>query len=186
MESPQPTNRAPLTQFGLKLGFSKIPKVTYFLQENPIPDISLDVVNRGTMVKDYPLPGTKMTYEDLVIKFLVDEDLVSWTEVYNWMVGLGAPESAEQFASLAKNDRDDHITVDPLPKNRIQIPARPIHDATLHLYNSDNVHKWDVEFSDIWPFRLSGIRFATTDRAPEYAVATAHFKYTIYRMRRVG
>ena len=46
-----------------------------------------------TYLKDLPIPGDKMEFEDLNVRFLVDENLENYMEIQNWMRGLGFPES---------------------------------------------------------------------------------------------
>ena len=53
-----------------------------------------------TYLKDIPIPGDKMEFEDLSVRFLVDENLENYMEIQNWMRGLGFPESLQEIYDL--------------------------------------------------------------------------------------
>ena len=53
-----------------------------------------------TYLKDLPIPGDKMEFEDLNVRFLVDENLENYMEIQNWMRGLGFPESLQEIYDL--------------------------------------------------------------------------------------
>jgi hypothetical protein len=48
-------------------------------------------------LKDIELPGDKLIFGDLTLRFLVDEDLENYLEIQNWMRGLGYPESLQEI-----------------------------------------------------------------------------------------
>ena len=54
---------------------SKLPKVEFFCQSANIPGIGLGEAEVDTPLKSIPFPGDKVTYQDLAISFLVDENL---------------------------------------------------------------------------------------------------------------
>ena len=43
-------------------------------------------------LKNIPIPGEKLSYNDFVLKFIVDESLENYLLVHNWMRGFGFPE----------------------------------------------------------------------------------------------
>ena len=86
----QPTklDYASPTQF--KFSILKLPKVEYFCTSVNIPGIELSSGGQqGTLLKDIPLPGNKLTYEPLQMRFIVDENLENFQEIHGWLVGLG-------------------------------------------------------------------------------------------------
>ena len=58
-----------------KFGLIKLPKVEYFCTAANIPGITLGTANQPTPLKDLPIPGDKLEYDNLSITFLVDEGL---------------------------------------------------------------------------------------------------------------
>ena len=61
------------TQFRFLI--NQLPKVQYFTTEANIPGISMGDGVFNTPLKDIPILGYKLTYEDLAISFIVDENL---------------------------------------------------------------------------------------------------------------
>ena len=49
-----------------------------------------------TYLKDIEVPGDKLQYGDLVIQFLVDEDMKNYLEIYKWLMALGYPDTVNQ------------------------------------------------------------------------------------------
>ena len=70
--SRQPTklDYASPTQF--RFSIIKLPKVEYFATAANIPGITLGQANQPTPLKDVPIPGDKLEYDNLNITFLVD------------------------------------------------------------------------------------------------------------------
>ncbi len=173
----QPVNRSPATGLIFTMSFSRIPDVTYFLQESGIPGLGFDSLpEQSTRYKQIPRVGDKLTYEDLDMTFLVNEDLSSWISMHDWLVGLGAPETARQYARELTST----------PPDSTPIKGDPAKDASLFVYNSDNIAKLKVDFEGLIPYRLSKIRYSVTDNDIQYLVATVSFKYTIYRITRLS
>ena len=70
--------------------------------------MSLGIANQPTYLKDIPVPGDKIVFEDLTLRFIVDEDLVNYTEIYNWIKGLGYPEDLEQIYDLQREKKNKY------------------------------------------------------------------------------
>ena len=51
-------------------------------------------------LQTYHLPGDTISFSDLEITFLVDENLENYREIHGWMYGIGFPKSRTQFADL--------------------------------------------------------------------------------------
>ena len=102
----QPTklDYASPTQF--KFNVIKLPKVTYFCTQVNVPGVSLGgTIDQQTRFKDIPQPGDKLTYGDLTIRFLVDENMQNYMTMHNWLIGIGFPETPQQFADQT-TDKD--------------------------------------------------------------------------------
>ena len=102
---PTQTDYASPTQF--KFNIIKLPKVEYFCTAVNIPGISLGGnVTQQTRFKDIPLPGDKLSYEDLTMTFIVDENLENFQEIHGWLVGLGFPRDNSEFRDLISSGND--------------------------------------------------------------------------------
>ena len=90
-------NRNFLSPTGFKFGLKRSPGVAFFCNQANIPSLDLGVAEQPSYLKDIPIPGDKMQFGDLNLRFLVDEDLVNFMEIQNWIRGLGFPESLAEF-----------------------------------------------------------------------------------------
>ena len=95
---PDKLDYASPVQFRFKC--SKLPTVEFFCQSANIPGISIGTATMPTGLKDIPIPGEKVSYQDLSISFLVDENLNNYKEIHDWIIALGFPQNHTQFADL--------------------------------------------------------------------------------------
>ena len=165
-------NRNFLAPTGFKFTLDRAKSVSFFCNQANIPDISLGVAEQPTYLKDIPLPGDKMTFEDLNLKFLVDEDLKNYMEIQNWMRGLGYPESLKEIYNWQR----ENPNLDQPEGSQLNLYC----DATLIILNSSNLGNFKVNFRDVFPTSLSTLTFDATPVDIDYFTAEVSFKYTIY------
>ena len=96
-----PNNQNFLSPVGFKFIIGRTPNVDFFCQSASIPQVEIGVRDIQTPVKDYSLPGDKMTFGDLNLRFLVNEDLDNYYEIYRWLKGLTNPKHQKNFQGLA-------------------------------------------------------------------------------------
>ena len=169
-------NRNFLSPVGFKFALKRSPKTAFFCNQANIPDITLGIAEQPTYFKDIPIPGDKIEFGDLNLRFLVDEDLGNYMEIQNWIRGLGYPESLKQFDEL---EEQDYLFGAARFSNRgDQIYS----DGTLQILSSNLVPKFQVVFDDLYPYSLSTLSFDATDTDVEYFTADVSFKYTIYKL----
>jgi len=166
----QISNRNFLSSIGFKFTLAKYPKIDFYSNSARIPEISLAVASQPSYLKDIDVPGEKLTYGDLNIKFLVDENMENYIALYNWLTGLGFPETAEQYENLTT--RDDGV----------RDSKEAFSDGTLRILNSNLREVAKVKFLDLFPVSLSSIDFDATANDIEYFTAEASFKYTVYKL----
>ena len=173
-ESPI-TNRNFLSPVGFKFALKRSPAVAFFCNEANIPSMDLGVAEQPTYLKNIPTPGDKIQFGDLNLRFLVDEDLKNYMEIQNWIRGLGFPESLKEFVDL-ENEAE-------MASNFGNNAGHDIYsDGTLQILSSNLVPKFQVVFSDLFPYSLSTVTFDATDTDIEYFTADVSFKYTIYEI----
>lgn len=171
MASPfdrQVQNRNFLSPIGFKFTLSKYPKVDFFSTSARIPEISLGTAIQPSYLKDIDVPGDKVLYGDFSLRFLVDENLENYTEIHNWITGLGYPESFQQYEDQITNEYD------------LLDPKEQYSDGSLHILNSNYNKIATVKFRDLFPISLSSLEFEAADNEVNYFTAEATFKYTIY------
>ena len=166
-------NRNFLSPTGFKFALKRSPGVAFFCNQANIPSLDLGVAEQPSYLKDIPLPGDKIQFGDLNLRFLVDEDLVNFMEIQNWIRGLGFPESLAEF-----NDLKNEAILGPMGKSTEDVYS----DGTLQILSSNLIPKFQVVFNDLFPYSLSTVTFDATDTDIEYFTADVAFKYTIYNL----
>ena len=169
----QLSNRNYLSPIGFKFIVTKVPKADFFSNSASIPGINLGFAQQPTYLRDIPVPGDKLSYEDFTLRFFVDENLENYLEVHKWLRGLGYPDSLSEFAELKNEDK---YIQDPSGRS----PYNEYSDASLLVYNSNFNVIAKVNFRDTFPVGLSAIKFDATQDDVKYVMAEATFKYSIY------
>jgi hypothetical protein len=169
----QITNKNFLSPTGFKFVLAKKPKIDFFCDTASIPGINLGVAIQPTYLKNIPIPGDVLSYDDLSINFNVDEDMENYLEVHNWLTQFGFPQNAGQYQQLL--DEDENI-------DGRQTAISGMSDASLIIYNSNYNANIKVNFKDLFPVSLSAIQFETKVNDIQYVTAQAVFKYTIYEI----
>ena len=173
--SSQIENRNFLSPTGFRFVLRRSPKVAFFCNQVNIPAMTLGVTEQATYLKNIPVPGDKIEFGDLTLRFLVDEDLKNYMEIQNWIRGLGFPESLQEFRDLEEEGQDYGIIPTEGGDNIYS-------DATLQILSNNLVPKFQVMFKDLFPYSLTTINFDATDTDIEYFTAEASFKYTMYNL----
>ena len=192
--SRQPTklDYASPTQF--RFSIIKLPKVEYFATAANIPGITLGQANQPTPLKDIPIPGDKLEYDNLNITFLVDENLENYREIHGWMTGLGFPKDTSQFRSLQGASADRYPTTSDVGLNKelgsikkaVQDDGGLYSDATLFVLSSKNNANLEIRFRDIYPISLSGLDYNQQETDIQYLTASVTFAYKIYEFATVS
>ena len=192
--SRQPTklDYASPTQF--RFSIIKLPKVEYFATAANIPGIQLGQANQPTPLKDVPIPGDKLEYDNLNITFLVDENLENYREIHGWLTGLGFPKDNEQFRNLQNAGSDRFPTTKNVGLNKelgsikkaVQDDGGLYSDATLFVLSSKNNSNLEIRFRDIYPVSLSGLDYNQQETDIQYLTANVTFAYKIYEFAGVG
>ena len=163
-------NRNFLAPVGFKFTLAKYPKVSFFSNSARIPELSLGTAIQPSYLKDIDVPGEKLTYGDLNIRFLVDENMKNYMAVHNWLKGVGFPETPQQFADQT-TDRDG-----------IRDEKEVFSDGSLHILNSNFQDVAIVKFSDLFPVGLTSLEFDATETDINYFTAEATMRYTVYNI----
>ena len=172
----QIANRNYMSPLGFKLILTKTPKVDFLCQSANIPQISMGTAIQPSYLKDIPVPGDKVLYDDLTVRFLVDEKMENYLAIYKWITGLGYPESLGQFKQL----RTDDIRTNASASDEGDPRYFEFSDATLQILNSNYKPSVLVNFKDAFPVSLSTLEFDVADRDYSYFTANVTFKYTIF------
>lgn len=166
---PFPTNINPLSSNGFNFSISKLPEVSFFCQEVALPSITLPTFDMNTPLSALPFSGEILTFDDLNIQFIVDQNMTNYIAVYDWLIGLGFPEDNNEFADFINSQDTGYSRTN-----------KEYSDATLQILGSNNLPVKTVKFIDILPVTLSSLNFLSTNNDVTYLVGNATFKISRY------
>ena len=161
-----PENRSFLSNNKFEFVLRRIPNFTYLVQSVNLPTLTLGSSSVNTPFVALSIPGTQLTFGTLSLTFMVDEDMQSWYELYDWMWQLGNPESYDKRGRLS--DEDDLI-------NSVTS------DASLFVKTNSNNPNIKVVFKDVYPVELGELPFNSTG-SQEFLTSTVTFAYTYYKI----
>ena len=166
----QIANRNFLSGVGFKFNLTKFPKVDFFSNSARIPELNLELTHQASYLKNIDVPGERLSYGDFTLRFLVDENMENYQSIYDWLTGLGFPETTKEFAEIIK-DKDGQ-----------RDPKEAFCDGTLRILNSNYREVGKVKFNDLFPVSLTSLEFDATNTDVQFFTAEATFKYTLYKL----
>ncbi|MEN6554622.1 MAG: hypothetical protein ABFC34_17250 [Methanobacterium sp.] len=172
----QISNKSFLSPTGFKFSLAKKPKIDFFCDSANIPGISLGVAMQPTYLKNIPVPGDVLSFDDLVISFNIDEDMENYLEIHNWLYQFGFPRDAGQYQQLLDEDENSEGK---------QTAISGMSDGTLIVYSSNYRPNIQVNFKDLFPVSLTPVKFESKVNDVQYLTADAVFKYTIYEIVKI-
>ena len=154
----QPINRNFLSPVGFKLDLELFAGVDFFCQSASIPEISMSFAQVPTPYRNIPIAGSGgVDFGDLQVRFIIDEDLVNYTSIHNWIRKFGLSDG--------RADEKDQYS-----------------RALLHVLSSHNNTNHIVEFTNLFPVSLTGVPFDASITDIEYLTADVTFKYEKYNI----
>jgi hypothetical protein len=153
-----------LSPLEFQVTVNRLPEVEFFTQTLEIPSVSA-----AGIVVDNPFNYThitpnKVSYSNLNLSFIVDENMKNYMSVFYWMTGVGFPQNYKQFEDLQESEEG------------------LISDISIIVMNSNKNPNIIVNFKDCFPVSLSPIKLDTTSPQLIYPTATATFTYTYFNI----
>ena len=149
----------------------KCPSLSPFVQGVSLPGLTFGEALLGTPFADRKEPGDKIIFSVLSVSFLVDEEMKTWMEIYEWIRGLGFPESFDQYRSFAQGRKLTGTDV--------------YSDGSLMIYNNQGAPIYEAVFRDLFPIALGDIPLSSLETGDEPTAATADFQYTTYEIKKI-
>ena len=125
----------------------------FTIQTMILPDVSADGASLPYQQIDISIPSDKITFGSFEISYLIDEDLLNYKEIFDWM---------------KSNVETNHST-------------NATRDLTLTIMNSANNVTKQIKFVDAYPTMISSLPFDITTTDVEYLTAVVSFKYSYYK-----
>lgn len=158
-----------------KFLIAKLPNVTYTCQSANLPELQLGVAMQETPFVDVPHPGDKVSFGEFTIRFLINEDLSNYKELYDWINSIGVSSAGTQWG----NPTLRASVYDSNKYNQV------FSDAALLIVDSNNVPVVKLNFQDLFPISIEGLDFDITTSGMEYFVGVATFRYKIFTIEKM-
>lgn len=163
-----PVNKSFLSNNKFDFVLDRIPNFTFVVQSVNLPSLALQSTTVNTPFVQLSIPGNQLSFGQLTLSFIIDENMQSWYEIYDWMFQLGNPTSLDKRGRLTgEAGTNTSITS----------------DGTLFIKTNSNNMNWKVTFHEMYPNDLGDITFSTTE-TQEFLTSTVTFNYTYYQMTR--
>ena len=155
----QPTNRNYLSPVGFQFKLERFEGVDFFCQQANLPEINMPFTEVPTRFRSFPVtPGGGVTYGDLTLQFIVDEELHNYKSIHEWIRKNGGAEEHSQ--------------------DEIEFSSGQLHITTSN-FNINHI----IDFERLIPISLTGISFDATSNDIQYFTAQVVFKYTNVSIR---
>jgi len=171
-------NRNFLSPIGFQFTIDRLRGVDFFCQSANIPAVSLGPAVTSTRLNKIQNPGDELQYEDLFIRFLVDENMKNWYQVSNWMREIATPYSTREF-------RYDRGTIESVNKRDSTYDIASANnqwrcDCSLLVLSSNYRVVGEFIFRDAWPTSLTTLNFDASVPDINYFTAEVSLKYNYY------
>lgn len=177
----QPSNKNFLSPFGFKFSIKKTPNTNWFVQSINLPSIVLPRTDVSNPFVSIPLGGDHLQFGPLEVEFIVDEDLNNYSEIYDWLIGIGFPDDFTQHKAIAQKIPGKNVggNVD------IGSGTSILSDATLMILSSAMNPIIEINFVDLFPTSISDLSFNSQLSEVDYIKATASFAYRKFSLIRI-
>ena len=140
------------TGFKLVINREKFANTEYFCTSANLPNVTLGVAETNYQQFKGYLPGD-VTHEELTVRIAVDEDLVVYKEILDWIY-----------------------------RNR-DAKAPEVHDGILLIMSSSFAagESKQIQFVNLFPTSIASLEFNTQNTDVEYFQADVSFRYDYYK-----
>ena len=166
-----PLNTSPLSPNGYMFTIARLPSLSYFCQEVSLPEITLPEALQLSPYVSIPIAGDQIQFGKLRVQFLVDEKMANYKAIYDWIVGLGFPETNAQYTKEINSNKTSSLSE----------VAKSTSDASLVILGNKNTPIQEIQFVDCIPESLSSITFTSTSQDVQYLIGNCTFSYSHYK-----
>ena len=145
------------SSFVLTLDSQAYSGAEFTIQTMVLPDVTTEGAILNYKSIDVGRAGDKLAFGSFEISYLIDEDLLNYKEIFDWM-------KAYVEANHSTTTSSDHYR-----------------DMTLTVMNSANNVTKQIKFVDAYPTSISSLPFDITTTDVEYLTAVVTFDYSYYQ-----
>lgn len=163
---PYQTPQLGLKPTGFQFSVGMFPNVNFAVQSVTVPPVNFGIAVFENPVQPIKVPGDKLEYGSLHVRLMLDEELVTYMELYGWMRDLGFDPHHADLAHLLQQNRNGLIKVD---------KTLPVSDMFLTVLNSKNNPTVTFNFKDAFPIFIGQLSFDTTENGQNYMYCDVEF-----------
>ncbi|AEC52992.1 tail completion and sheath stabilizer [Synechococcus phage S-CRM01] len=173
-------NRNFLSPIGFKFTINRLKGVDFFCQSATVPGISMGAPSTGTRFNKIYHPGDELEYDELYIKFLVDENMKNYIQVHDWMREITTPYSSSEFAF----NRSAIQSQNPI-RRRVEEPPSLLDnqwksDCSLFVLSSNYAPVAEFVFRDAFPVALTPLNFDSSIEDVNYFTSEIRIRYNYF------
>ena len=146
-----PDNINSLSPVSFKLVLQKFPNLEFFATGVSVPAITTGVTTASLSQRNMNIYGDKLTFEDLSVKLIVDEDMKSYKEIFDWM------NSSVMDENVLENQ---------------------LCDITLVVMTSHNNENRTFKFRNAFPTSIGGLEFDAGASEVSYITVYVVFSFS--------
>lgn len=164
-----PVNKSFLSNNKFEFSLDRIPNFTFLVQSINLPSITLQSTQVNSPFTALKVPGNIIVFNTMTVTFMLDEDMRSWYEIYDWITNLGNPTGFDKRGRLTGESGSNTDIYS---------------DGTLLIKTNSNNPNWKVTFTDMYPTDIGEIQFSATE-SQEFLTSSVSFDYTYYEFAKV-
>lgn len=147
------------TGFRVVIDRTKYPNLEYFAQAVSHPGAQLTPLELPVRrITSVPLAGDKITFSEVSFDIILDENMTSYREMFDWMIRI---TNDGQVSALERDTKKPTYA-----------------DITLHVLSSHNNTTQKIRYLDCVPTSLGDINFTSTTGDTTYVTFQASFRFS--------
>ena len=152
------------TSYKLTIDRENYPNLEYFAQSVTHPGMIMNPVEMPyKQLSGIPFTGSKLTYNELSANLILDENLSSYDEMYNWMRRL---LTQEEIPAIKRNFKTKVVPT--------------YSDIVVSILSSHNNKTKHIKYIDCIPIALGDITFESTATGTEFVTFTISFRFSYF------
>lgn len=156
-----------LSPTNFTISIQRIPNIEFFVQKMSIPSLSATAPARDTPLSTLYDINDKLTYSDLEMTFIVDENMNNYKEIFDWMEGLSGSQTPTQTKKLALSEYGFKS------------------DIIATITNSHKNPNTRFIFRDCFPTGLGSVELDVNVQDVSYATCSVTMRYNIFTMEQL-
>lgn len=156
-----------LSPIEFRVAVKRLPNVEFFVQRTAIPSISAGPVEVPNPFNKTFFTQDKLSFSNLELTFIVDEQMNNYLEIYQWINDISFPRSFDEFKRV--NESQDSLQS----------------DISIQILTSHKNASLEFQFVNCFPIALSDVLLDTTQTSIIPVEVTATFQYDSFSIKRL-